>query len=50
MHRAEKNINALLESMHQRFHQLHQNSIDEELFDQVSGLTDLVSFFLQAAL
>jgi F-type H+-transporting ATPase subunit gamma len=37
MHRAEKNIDELLVSMHQQFHQLRQSNIDEELFDQVSG-------------
>lgn len=37
MHRAEKNIGELLDSMHQQYHQLRQSSIDEELFDQVSG-------------
>lgn len=37
MHRAEKNIGEMLETMHQQFHQLRQSSIDEELFDQVSG-------------
>lgn len=37
MHRAEKNIGELLDSMHQQFHQLRQSGIDEELFDQVSG-------------
>jgi F-type H+-transporting ATPase subunit gamma len=37
MHRAEKNIGELLDTMHQQFHQLRQSSIDEELFDQVSG-------------
>lgn len=37
MHRAEKNIGELLDTMHQQYHQLRQSSIDEELFDQVSG-------------
>ncbi len=37
MHRAEKNIGELLETMHQQFHQLRQSSIDEELFDLISG-------------
>lgn len=37
MHRAEKNIGELLDSMQQQYHQLRQSSIDEELFDQVSG-------------
>lgn len=37
MHRAEKNIGELLDTMHQQYHQLRQSGIDEELFDQVSG-------------
>jgi len=37
MQRAEKNIGELLDTMHEQFHQLRQSSIDEELFDQVSG-------------
>lgn len=41
MHRAEKNIGEMLGEMRQKFHQLRQSSIDEELFDQVSGATAL---------
>lgn len=37
MQRAEKNINALSDILTHRFHQLRQSSIDEELFDVVSG-------------
>ncbi len=44
MQRAEKNIEELLDEMRRTFHQLRQNTIDEELFDVVSGfeaLTDI---------
>lgn len=41
MQRAEKNIDALLEDLHRTFHRLRQNSIDEELFDVVSGFEAL---------
>jgi F-type H+-transporting ATPase subunit gamma len=41
MDRADKNINDLLEQLHGSFHQLRQNSIDEELFDVVSGFEAL---------
>ncbi len=37
MQRAEKNIDDLLEHLHGNFHRLRQSSIDEELFDVVSG-------------
>jgi F-type H+-transporting ATPase subunit gamma len=37
MQRAEGNINELLESLHSTFHRLRQSSIDEELFDVISG-------------
>ncbi len=37
MERADKNINELLEKLHNKFHRLRQASIDEELFDVVSG-------------
>jgi F-type H+-transporting ATPase subunit gamma len=36
MQRADKNIGELW-ATHSRFHQLRQSSIDEELFDVVSG-------------
>ena len=41
MQRAEKNIDELLESLNSKFHQLRQSSIDEELFDVVSGFEAL---------
>lgn len=37
MQRADKNINELLEDLQNVFHRLRQSSIDEELFDVVSG-------------
>jgi len=37
MQRAEKNIEDLLESLDSSFHRLRQSSIDEELFDVISG-------------
>ncbi|WP_395742903.1 F0F1 ATP synthase subunit gamma [Prosthecobacter sp.] len=37
MQRAEKNIDDLLERLHGSYHRLRQSSIDEELFDVVSG-------------
>jgi len=37
MQRAEKNIDELLEALSHKFHSLRQSSIDEELFDVVSG-------------
>ncbi len=41
MQRAEKNIDELLENLHGTFHRLRQSSIDEELFDVVSGSESL---------
>lgn len=41
MQRAEKNIDELQEDLKQNFHRLRQNSIDEELFDVVSGFEAL---------
>jgi F-type H+-transporting ATPase subunit gamma len=41
MERADKNINDLLEELHGNFHQLRQGSIDEELFDVISGFEAL---------
>jgi F-type H+-transporting ATPase subunit gamma len=41
MQRAEKNINDQLETLNQTFHRLRQSSIDEELFDVVSGYESL---------
>jgi len=37
MQRAEKNIDELLEELTRTYHQLRQNSIDEELFDVLAG-------------
>ncbi len=41
MQRAEKNIDELLEDLTKTFHRLRQSSIDEELFDVVSGFEAL---------
>ena len=41
MERADRNINDLLEELHGNFHQLRQSSIDEELFDVISGFEAL---------
>jgi F-type H+-transporting ATPase subunit gamma len=41
MQRAEKNIDELLENLNSSFHRLRQSSIDEELFDVVSGFEAL---------
>lgn len=37
MQRADKNIDELLDTLHGDFHRLRQASIDEELFDVISG-------------
>jgi F-type H+-transporting ATPase subunit gamma len=37
MQRADKNIDELLETLHGTFHRFRQSSIDEELFDVISG-------------
>ncbi|MEP6539111.1 MAG: F0F1 ATP synthase subunit gamma, partial [Bryobacteraceae bacterium] len=41
MQRAEKNIDGLLQDLDRTFHSLRQSSIDEELFDVVSGFEAL---------
>ncbi len=41
MQRAEKNIEELLDNLNHSFHNLRQSSIDEELFDVVSGFEAL---------
>jgi F-type H+-transporting ATPase subunit gamma len=41
MQRAEKNIEELLEDLDGKFHRLRQSSIDEELFDVISGFEAL---------
>ncbi len=43
MTRAEKNISELLETLHNDFHRLRQTSIDEELFDVISGYQALTT-------
>jgi F-type H+-transporting ATPase subunit gamma len=41
MERADQNINQLLEDLHRALHRVRQSSIDEELFDVVSGFEAL---------
>lgn len=41
MRRAEKNIDELLENLNQTFHRQRQSTIDEELFDVISGFEAL---------
>lgn len=41
MQRAENNIGELLDDLNHKFHRLRQSSIDEELFDVVSGFEAL---------
>jgi F-type H+-transporting ATPase subunit gamma len=41
MQRADDNIDEMLEDLNRTFHRLRQNSIDEELFDVVSGFEAL---------
>ncbi|HEA22032.1 hypothetical protein LCGC14_0837840 [marine sediment metagenome] len=41
MQRAEKNIGNLLDDLNKKYHRLRQSSIDEELFDVVSGFEAL---------
>jgi F-type H+-transporting ATPase subunit gamma len=41
MQRAERNIDDLSEDLNRRFHRLRQSSIDEELFDVISGFESL---------
>ncbi len=43
MQRADKNIDELLEHLNSTFHRLRQSSIDEELFDVISGFEALSS-------
>jgi F-type H+-transporting ATPase subunit gamma len=43
MQRAEKNIGELLEDLGRSFHRLRQSSIDEELFDLISGFEALAN-------
>jgi F-type H+-transporting ATPase subunit gamma len=41
MQRAEKNIEDILDELNKKYHRLRQSSIDEELFDVVSGFEAL---------
>jgi F-type H+-transporting ATPase subunit gamma len=41
MQRADKNIGEILEELNRRFHRIRQESIDEELFDVISGYAAL---------
>ena len=41
MERADKNIDELQETLHGTFHRIRQASIDEELFDVISGFEAL---------
>ncbi|MGA9534819.1 MAG: F0F1 ATP synthase subunit gamma [Desulfobacterales bacterium] len=43
MQRADKNIDELLEELNRTFHRLRQSSIDEELFDVISGFEALTA-------
>lgn len=43
MERADKNIDELLEGLHGTFHRVRQRSIDEELFDVISGYDALAN-------
>jgi len=43
MQRAEKNIDELLEDLNRSFHRLRQATIDEELFDVISGSEALLA-------
>jgi F-type H+-transporting ATPase subunit gamma len=43
MQRAEKNIDELLDDLKRNFHRVRQSSIDEELFDVVSGFEALAN-------
>jgi hypothetical protein len=38
---ADKNIEESLEDLNRKYHQLRQSSIDEELFDVISGFEPL---------
>ena len=42
MERADKNIDELLENLRGSFHQLRQSTIDEELFDLISGFDAII--------
>ncbi len=42
MQRAEKNIDELLVGLNERYHQMHKDNIDAELFDVISGFEAIV--------
>jgi F-type H+-transporting ATPase subunit gamma len=48
MQRAEKNIQETLEDLNRAFHRIRQESIDEELFDVVSGYESLSEEIVKA--
>jgi len=48
MQRAEKNIDDLLESLHNSFNRLRQSGIDEELFDVIAGFEALTASLAEA--
>ena len=43
MQRAETNIHEILEKLNREFHRVRQESIDEELFDVISGFDALTT-------
>jgi F0F1-type ATP synthase gamma subunit len=43
MQRADNNIAVLQENLNRTFHRLHQNGIDEELFNVISGFEALTA-------
>jgi F-type H+-transporting ATPase subunit gamma len=43
MQRAEKNIDGILEELNLKLHRIRQESIDEELFDVISGYEALTA-------
>ena len=43
MQRAEKNIDGILEDLNLKLHRIRQASIDEELFDVISGYEALTA-------
>jgi F-type H+-transporting ATPase subunit gamma len=44
MQRAEKNIEDMLDEMNRQFHRIRQESIDEELFEVISGYDSLARY------
>ena len=43
MRRAEKNVDGILEDLNDKLHRIRQESIDEELFDVLSGYETLTA-------